>query len=346
MHSPLYVPVEALQSPMPALAAGCSGVPEVLTVGGVISTAASILFSTNFAAGDTITFGGITLTAVVATPTNMQFVPGASLAISLTALTTQFQNLSMPVAGAFSNTAGTTLTFTPTGYGYTSANLWSYAVPVPASNVKATGTNTVATNGAGVTQTFSTNFVTGDSISFAGVTLTAIASNLANGNASAPNAGQFVPSATLSQTLALVTLLFDALVPFTTATFATDSATYISAVSPVVKSAVAYAVGAVKASGGTNTPTQSTNLGSPAPTASIDTEHTQLNSVAGGIFVIPVGIESQRKTFVNMGTGAWSGRGSLPNAFVNLALAAGQAAHFVFLGGKWRTAFVDGAVLS
>lgn len=101
----------------------------------------TITFSTNFEVGDVINFGnlnsgagGISLTAVASAPTANQFVPGASLAASLTALVTQLNGLVAGNlnAGTFSATA-TALTFT---------NATS-ATPVQVSAAKATGTAAV-----------------------------------------------------------------------------------------------------------------------------------------------------------------------------------------------------------
>ena len=102
-----------------------------------------ILFSTNFAAGDTITFGGLTVTAVASGAGTDEFVPGVSLSASITALVTQLNAAVARVgtAGTFTATDGnTSITFTNTVKGT--------AVNAQAKKTSG-GTNTsTVTNGA------------------------------------------------------------------------------------------------------------------------------------------------------------------------------------------------------
>ena len=92
-----------------------------------------ILFSTNFVTGDSITFGAVTLTAVAANPTAIQFIPLSTLALTLAALIIQFQAIAQTYAGTFSVTdTNTSITFTNT----------SHANPVPALSNKASGVAT------------------------------------------------------------------------------------------------------------------------------------------------------------------------------------------------------------
>jgi hypothetical protein len=232
-HSPKYVPVEHFQAPMPAIQAGKSGVPEVITAGGVISSASSVLLSTNWAAGDSITFGAVALTAVAANPTAVQFVPGASLAASLTSLVAQFNGLlasqaAYPgvAAGLFSTNGTTTLTCTPS-YG--------------------------ATTG--------------------------------------------------------------------------------------------FTVASAKTSGGTNTITQSTNLGSALSYISMDTEHTQFNAAGAFDVYLPDGDESQKKSLAMFGAGTVTMRGlHMPGVLTTITFNGNDAVVLQFLGAKWRLVMNDGAV--
>ena len=341
-HAPKYVPTESFQSPMQPIKAGKTGQPEVITAGGVISALAKVLFSTNFAAGDSITFGGVTVTAVAANPTYIQFVPGVSLSASLDALVIQFQNLSMPVAGTYSKTdAATSITFTPTGYGSTGIGGFSYAAPVQASAVKTSGgTNTVSQVASITKALFSTNFAAGDSVTFNGVTYTAVAS--------APGVGQFLPNASLALTLSDLQQKFSTGVSPLVGSFSvTDAGTSLTYTPVQVVSATAYTVSAVKTSGGTNTATQSTNLGVPLTFASLDTEHTQFSTAGAFDVYLNDGDESQRKTFAMFGAGTVNLKGAnLPSTTVNYAFNGADALVLQFLGAKWRLILNDGAAAS
>lgn len=340
-HTPKYVPVEATMSPFPAISAGKSGVPEAISGGGAVSALAKLLFSTNFAIGDSLTFGAITVTAVAANPTYLQFVPGVSLAASLAALVTQFQGLSMPVAGTYSVTdTNTSITFTPTGYGYTSAG-WTYTTPAQVTAVKTSGGTNTPSQAGGVSKVLlSTNFAAADSITVDGVTLTAVAAN--------PTPAQFIPGLTLAATLATLAAQFATQFSFLKYTFSvTDTATSLSVTSVAVASAVGYAVSAVKTSGGTNTPTQSTNLGTPLTNISLDTEHTQVIGAGSFDIYLRDGDESQKKSIAMLGTGTVNVKGAnLPGTTVNYALNGNDALVLQFLSAKWRLILNDGAVAS
>lgn len=78
---------------------------------------AKIVFSANPAVGDTVTINNVTLTAVASSPTATQFIPSATLALTLAALVTQFGGLSVVPAASFTVTdSNTSLTATNTAH--------------------------------------------------------------------------------------------------------------------------------------------------------------------------------------------------------------------------------------
>ena len=322
-----------------AIAAGCTGTPEVVTAGGIASSAASLTFSTNFAAGDSVSFGGVTLTAVASSPNALQFVPGANLGASLASLVTQLQALPQPVAGTYSQN-GTVLTFTPS-YGVTSS--YTTALPdVTAAAVQAAGGNSVAYSAStgATTQTFAHNLAVADTVTFQGTTLTAVAS--------APSTNQFVPGANLQETLASLVNQFTSLLGATAGHFSSTPTTLAFTANPVASSA-AYHVSAVKTSGGTNTAAQSNNAGSVETHLSLATEHSQLQSATANQFVyLDDGVETQRKTVSNIGSGTFNlVFAHAPTGVTNqIAVPANAAIVLQFLAAQWRLIFNDGATLS
>ena len=336
-HVPSYIQPSGGMGNEPALASGCTGTPEVVISGGIASSVASLTFSTNFAIGDSVTFGGVTLTAVAANPNALQFVPSGTLAASLAALVIQLQALSQPVPGVYSQN-GTVLTFTP-GYGVTSK--YSFTVPdVTANSVVAAGGNTKSSSAAAVVQTFANNFAAGDTITFMGVTLTAVVS--------APNTYQFVPEPLLQQTLASLVNQFRELLNASVGTVSSTPTTITYTDLPNV-AAVPYAVSTVKTSGGTATAIQSTNLGQPLIHLSLDTEHSQLVSATANQFVmLDDGVESQKKSVANLGAGSFNLKFAHPPTGVTnqIAIPAGAVAVLQFLSAKWRLILNDGGTLS
>ena len=338
-HSQTYITVPGAMGAEQAVAAGCTGAPELVTSGGIASSAASLTFSTDFLANDTVTFGGVTLTAVAANPNALQFVPSGVLATTLGNLVTQLQALPQPVPGTYSQN-GTVLTFTP-GYGVTTS--YTTALPdVTAKAVQAAGGNTVAYANGVTTQNFVNNFAPGDTITFSGLTFTAVAFGGPVG------LNQFVPDVTLLETMGQLVGKFRNFLGGTVGQFS-NTGTSLSFAPTPVKSTAAYAVSAVKTSGGTNTAVQSNNLGSPLIYLSLDTEHSQLNSaIAGQTVFLNDGVESQRKTVANLGTGTFDLKfAHAPTGVTTqIALAATDVVTLQFLAAKWRLLFNDGGVIS
>lgn len=89
MHQPIYVSPSYQHDSLPAVAAGKTGVPEVLKMGGIKATNGKIVFTGNLIAGDTITVGGKVFTAKASGATGQfEFNVDTTLALSLTALAT------------------------------------------------------------------------------------------------------------------------------------------------------------------------------------------------------------------------------------------------------------------
>lgn len=87
MHTPKYVGPEYQTNPLAAIAAGKTGTPQIIAVGGDKGIG-KIVFGGNLAAGDTVSVNGTTFTAVASGAAGNQFNVDVSLTLTLDALVT------------------------------------------------------------------------------------------------------------------------------------------------------------------------------------------------------------------------------------------------------------------
>lgn len=123
MSNSKYVSPEYIHSTFPAIAAGKTGKPEVLTFGGVKASAAKIVFTGNLVAGDTVTVNGKVFTCKASGATGeFQFDVDSTLSLSLDALVTKLNACTDPLVSiaTYSKTdtnTALTMTFDAIGIG-------------------------------------------------------------------------------------------------------------------------------------------------------------------------------------------------------------------------------------